>query len=199
MRQGQLFYLMGASGVGKDSLLAYLRAHLPTDAPVILAQRHITRPADAGGEAHIEISHEKFERRLAEGGFAMHWQSHGFRYGIDSGIDRHLAQGRQVVVNGSRHYLENARQRYPELCPVLITVSHDKLLARLRERGRECNKAIEQRLQRAEALDAQLRDQVLIRLGNDGPLEQAGSLLLAMVLPDSAVRPDRSAQAAAAG
>jgi ribose 1,5-bisphosphokinase len=132
MAQGQLFYLMGASGVGKDSLLDYLRMHLPPKAPVLLARRHITRPVGAGGEEHIAITPEAFRERLLVGDFAMHWRSHGNDYGIDREIDTYLANGWQVVVNGPRHYLESARRHYPtNLCPVLVTVSHDQLFERL--------------------------------------------------------------------
>ncbi len=182
MQQGHLFYLMGASGVGKDSLLDYLRAHLPADARVLVATRHITRPACVGGENHIAITPEAFRDRLAQGAFALHWRSHGFEYGIDRQIDDYLARGWQVVVNGSRHYLETARRCYPTLQPILVTVSHDQLFERLVKRGREGPEEIDRRLQRAEALDAQLVDQSLYRLRNDGLLEVAGKRLLQMVM-----------------
>ncbi|MEJ2455981.1 MAG: phosphonate metabolism protein/1,5-bisphosphokinase (PRPP-forming) PhnN [Candidatus Thiodiazotropha sp.] len=182
MQPGQLFYLMGASGVGKDSLLDYLRAHLPVDARVLLARRYITRPAGVDGENHIAITPEAFRERQARGAFAMHWRSHGFEYGIDRRIDDDLSAGWQVVVNGSRHYLESARRRYPTLQPILVSVSHDQLFERLVKRGREGPEDIERRLQRAETLDAQLADQSLYRLRNDGPLEVAGNQLLEMIM-----------------
>ncbi len=182
MQPGQLFYLMGASGVGKDSLLDYLRAHLPADARVLLATRHITRPACVGGEDHIAITPEAFSDRLARGAFALHWRSHGFEYGIDRQIDDYLSRGWQVVVNGSRHYLNTARQRYPDLFPILISVSHDCLLERLQRRGRESSDQIERRLQRAEALDARVQGRAQTVLVNDGPLEIAGQQLLTIVM-----------------
>ena len=197
MRQGPLFYLMGASGVGKDSLLGYLRSHQTADRPMAIPQRFITRPASAGGEPHIELSTPAFLERLQAGGFAMHWQSHGYHYGIGIEIDQFLDRGCPVVINGSRHYLETAQRLYSNLCPVLVTASHDQLLQRLLSRGRESAKAIEQRLQRAESLDNQLRDQSLIRLANEGPLEQAGQRLLEIILDSSA--PSSHHPAAATG
>ena len=182
---GRLIYLMGASGVGKDSLLEYLRTHLPDDAPVRLPRRYITRPEDAGGEDHIEIDEETFRWHAALGGFAMHWDSHGFHYGIGRDIDVWLAQGLQVVLNGSRHYLESARSRYPTLRPVLVSVSHDTLRQRLLQRGRENGEEIERRLQRAEALDRELAHSDLTILHNDGPLRETGEALLELVLEDS--------------
>jgi ribose 1,5-bisphosphokinase len=180
----RLYYLMGASGVGKDSLLDYLRTHLAAEDRVMLPQRYITRPANAGGEPHIELSVEAFRQCLARGGFAMHWSSHGFHYGINREIDEWLDRDYQVVINGSRHYLEKAQARYPMLQPVLIRVSHDTLFERLTQRGRESGEEIEQRLQRAEALDRQLRQEELLILNNDGPLHEAGETLRQLILSD---------------
>lgn len=186
---GRLFYLMGASGTGKDSLLNYLREHLPPHARVELPRRYITRPANSGGEEHCEITPRQFQRRQTAGDFAMHWRSHGLHYGIDREIDDWLAGGAQVVLNGSRHYLETARQRYPSLQPVLLRVSHPILLQRLILRGREGAQEIEQRLRRAEALDRELVHHELMVLNNDGPLQEAGEALLDLVMRH--VRTDR--------
>jgi ribose 1,5-bisphosphokinase len=190
MQTGRLFYLMGASGTGKDSLLHYLRTHLSPASRVMLPQRYITRPADAGGEAHIEITQEAFQRRVAQDGFAMHWQSHGFSYAIGLEIDEWLGEGFHVVLNGSRHYLETAQARYPSLCPVLVRVSHDALFQRLTLRGRENAAEIERRLQRAEALDRQLSQGDFIVLNNDGPLPEAGEALCHLILSDRVQRAD---------
>jgi ribose 1,5-bisphosphokinase len=181
---------MGAFGVGKDSLLQFLREHLPADAPVRLPHRYITRPMNAGGEAHIEIGHEIFRWQLAVDGFAMHWESHGFCYGIGREIDTWLAQGLQVVLNGSRHYLEAARSRYPNLQPILVSVSHDALFERLTRRGRENIEEIERRLQRAETLDRELAHGDLTILHNDGPLREAGERLLELVLAECQKQPE---------
>jgi len=162
--------------------LHYLQAHLPPSAPVKLPRRYITRPDNIGGEAHIEISREGFRWQAALGNFAMHWESHGYAYGISREIDTWLAAGFHVVINGSRHYLENAREHYPTLQPVLVRVSHDALRQRLTRRARETEDEIQQRLQRGEALDRQLSHEDLTILNNDGPLETAGETLLELIL-----------------
>jgi ribose 1,5-bisphosphokinase len=187
---GTLFYLMGASGVGKDSLLHYLRSHLPAAAPVRLPRRYITRPANSGGEVHIEISPEEFRQKLARDEFAMHWQSHGFFYGIDREIDHWLGRGEQVVINGSRHYLQSARQAYPTLQPILVSVSQEILRRRLLARGREDTDAIERRLQRGELLNSNVAGERLYHLDNEGPLAVAGEVLLGLIL-ESCARPAR--------
>lgn len=176
-----LVYVIGASGVGKDSLLRYVREHLEDDAPVIFAHRYITRPADAGGENHVALSEREFTCRLRNGCFAMHWASHATRYAVGIEINQWLAKGIDVVVNGSRAYLERAAQRYPELLPVLVTADAATLRRRLLARGREDREAVEQRLATAEVLDRSVEHPRLRRIANDGELALAGQRLLRVI------------------
>src|SRR5262249_30542502 len=106
-RQGPLVYVMGPSGAGKDSVLNRARALLASDAPVVFADRYITRPAEAGGENHIALSAEEFDLRRTHGLFAFDWQAHGNRYGIGCEIHAWRQSGLTVVVSGSReHFCE---------------------------------------------------------------------------------------------
>ena len=79
---GRLFYVVGASGAGKDTLIAYARNALPVANAVVFAHRYITRPAHVGGENHIALSDAEFSVRETNGLFAMSWESNGLRYGI---------------------------------------------------------------------------------------------------------------------
>ncbi|HEV7393167.1 MAG TPA: phosphonate metabolism protein/1,5-bisphosphokinase (PRPP-forming) PhnN, partial [Burkholderiales bacterium] len=74
--QGRLFYVVGASGVGKDSLMQYARDTLHDEHAVLFAHRYITRMAGAGGENHVALTVPEFEIRKRHGLFAMSWQSH---------------------------------------------------------------------------------------------------------------------------
>jgi hypothetical protein len=58
---GQLIYVMGPSGAGKDSLLGFAREKVPGE-PVVFAHRYITRPT-GNGENHIALTPEEFEAR----------------------------------------------------------------------------------------------------------------------------------------
>ncbi|SAI71465.1 Ribose 1%2C5-bisphosphate phosphokinase PhnN [Bordetella ansorpii] len=132
----RMIYLMGPSGSGKDTLLRLLRASLGPADPVWIARRSITRPSSAD-EGSIEISEDHYSRMVATGGFALHWRSHGFGYGIGARLDSYLAQGHVVVVNGARRCLTQACERYPALQAVQVTVDPSVLLERLQRRGRE--------------------------------------------------------------
>ncbi|MGB1109777.1 MAG: phosphonate metabolism protein/1,5-bisphosphokinase (PRPP-forming) PhnN [Gammaproteobacteria bacterium] len=176
-----LIYLIGASGVGKDSLLNYLRDHPQRNGRFSVTMRYITRPETNCSEAHIELSQETFADYLDDGRFVMNWDSHGFRYGIGREIKEQLEQGIAVVVNGSRAYLPTASERFENLIPVLVSVPAETLRHRLEARGRDSAEQIEKRLQRAIELDEGLHHPRLIRLDNDGPLEQAGEQLLELI------------------
>lgn len=170
-----LFYVVGPSGSGKDSLLDYARARL--DGAVLFAHRYITRPAKAGGENHISLTEAEFERRARAGLFALHWQSHGYRYGLGVEVDLWLRYGQSVVVNGSREHYREAGERYANLQLVWISVDTATLRQRLERRGRESEAAIRQRLWRAAQYPPPaLADAVVIN--NDGPLSSAGERLV---------------------
>lgn len=152
--KAQLYYLIGASGSGKDTLIDYCRSRLRPDDGIKIARRYITRPASAGGEAHIPLTEAEFEQRRDTGGFALHWAANGLRYGIGIEIDDWLGAGTQILVNGSRAHVTTAVARYgARLVPIEVRVAPDTLRARLVERGREDSSEIGARLQRSEYLD----------------------------------------------
>ncbi|MBU0785088.1 MAG: phosphonate metabolism protein/1,5-bisphosphokinase (PRPP-forming) PhnN [Gammaproteobacteria bacterium] len=175
----RLFYVVGPSGSGKDSIMAYARAQLAGQPMVQFAHRYITRPAQAGGENHIALSPAEFQARVQAGLFAMHWQSHGNRYGIGTEINQWLGKGITVVVNGSREYLPQALLLYPELLPVTIEVAPDILKQRLMRRGRETEADIEARINRNRTM--QLSHPEGSRLNNNGTLEEAGNVLVNLI------------------
>ncbi len=189
----RLLYLMGASGAGKDSLLDALRHALP--AGLIVAHRYITRPANAGAENHIALRDEEFNQRLEQGLFALDWQAHGCRYGVGIEIDHWMAQGCNVVINGSRAHLAPTMQRYGKrLLPVCLQVSESVLEKRLRQRGREDSEQIRHRLLRAAQYASGLPAHCQ-RLDNDGPLhETLAAFLHLLELPVPAKIDDMTSQ-----
>lgn len=180
-QHGRLFYLMGASGAGKDSLMAYARERLEGRNRIHFARRHITRATVAGGEDHVAVSAAEFEQCLREGRFAMHWDSHGLRYGLGRELEAWLAAGHDVVVNGSRAYLPEARRLFPELVGILIEASEAVRRRRLRSRAREDAATVERRIARGAELRRQQLEPVRV-IVNEGPLEEAGEQLVALLL-----------------
>lgn len=177
--KGKLFYVIGASGVGKDSLLYYARHKLAADA-VVFAHRYITRPVELNGENHIQLFPEEFANRLGRGCFKFHWHSHHLDYGIGTEVDIWLDQGLNVVMNGSRGYLDTAVKKHPRIIPVLIQVDTSLLHERLINRGRETLAQIEERIQRAEEFSDLTAPNMQV-IENNGALSEAGEQLVQLL------------------
>lgn len=151
----RLVYVVGPSGAGKDSVLSWLRAHTPASASVHWARRIIDRPAShtPDAENHLAVDTPTFEKLLAQGELAMHWQANAHHYGIHTDELEPLKQPQTcVVVNGSRAHLPTAAQHYPGLTVVHITAHATVLRDRLLARARESQAEIEARLSRQVAL-----------------------------------------------
>jgi ribose 1,5-bisphosphokinase len=174
---GRLVCVMGPSGAGKDTLIAYARARCDP-ARVLFAHRYITRPAGSGGENHVALSSEEFAARKAASLFALSWQSHGYFYGIGVELDLWLGHGLTVVANIARAAWGEAQARYPGLQGVLVTAAPDILAERLAARGREDDAAIAERLAREIALPA---DATIHRIDNSGDVAVAGEALLRLL------------------
>ena len=182
-RSAALFLVVGPSGAGKDSLIDGARAVLAGNENFIFPKRTITRPADAGGEAHRSVSENTFAREAAAGKFALSWQAHGLSYGVPSSIASNLAQGRSVIVNVSRGVLNTARQQFGSVRVLSVRASKQTLAARLANRGRESSVDIENRLRRAASYSVSGSD--VIEIFNDGALEEAVErFTAALQMPD---------------
>ena len=172
MSKGKLFYVVGPSGAGKDTLISYAKKKTEGK-KTIFVRRYITRPADAGGEDHISIKPEDFKKKLSQSFFALWWESHSNFYGISGEIDDWIEAGYHTVVNGSRGYLQKALAIYPDMITILVEVSETVLKERLRNRGRETDSEIEQRIIRSRMFD-NFAAPNLIRLKNDHALTISG-------------------------
>ncbi len=187
MSTGTLFYVIGPSGSGKDSLMNYAREQIDGQQGVLFAHRYITRPMDAGGENHVCLTHAEFQQRKALGLFALDWQSHQNLYGIGIEIVNWMNTGVNVVVNGSREYLPVASQRFPAMQVILIDVSPDVLRQRLLARARETPAEIEARIDRSRQIEPVAHPNLLI-LNNDTPLTESGARFMEMLQGLSVVK-----------
>ncbi|MEX2576339.1 MAG: phosphonate metabolism protein/1,5-bisphosphokinase (PRPP-forming) PhnN [Halofilum sp. (in: g-proteobacteria)] len=155
MTSGRLIYLIGPSGVGKDTLLRAAAQQLAHRDDVRFPRRIITRPCSPHRnqeqelyEAADESAFQSLERR---GEFLVTWRSHGLAYGLPVAIREDLAAGRDVVVNGSRGALPQARAAVARILPVYVWADVETLAERLRQRAREDTAGIERRLARGNA------------------------------------------------
>lgn len=151
---GQLIYVVGPSGSGKDSILQELALDLPPDCHIM--QRFITRLTPTETEVAHSLSRQDFEYKEQRGDFALSWRANGLAYGIDKGLDQYLQQGKKVLVNGSRAHWPQVYQRYAKATLVIIEVRPELLQHRLEQRGRETAGQIKARLKRHEKINTLL-------------------------------------------
>ena len=175
---GKLVYMVGPSGSGKDSLLQALANDLPGGC--LIMKRVITRPETSPGEVADSVSMQAFEQIEAEGGFAMSWRANGLAYGIPKDLDRYLAEGKTVLVNGSRSYCTRVSQLYPGVIIVLVAVRPELLRQRLINRGRESLQEITLRLARNQCLEQVLQNKLALRQISFFRVDNSGDLSLAV-------------------
>lgn len=182
-QQAKLFYFVGASGSGKDTVLAELKKQLSADMSLHIAQRYITRPSDYGGEVHFALSEAEFKRRQAQGEFVMHWQANQCFYGISRQVSEYLQKGISVLFNGSREQIPQAVKQFKSALRVIsLEVDNEVLAQRLYARGRETKENIEARLTRHRLLQAQsfqVPKKQAWQLNNNGEVEHTVKNLLA--------------------
>lgn len=161
----RVFVVVGPSGAGKDTLLA----GVCTAGGPHWVRRVITRDESAGVESFEGVSRTEFVVREALEAFALVWHAHGLSYGIPHSELAPLAEGRDVVFNGSRAALDRAARVFPNLAVIHVTAPADVLAQRLIGRGRETTREIASRLSRSvEGFPAGLP---VIEIVNDGTPE----------------------------
>jgi ribose 1,5-bisphosphokinase len=169
---GTWVIVCGPSGAGKDSVLAWAAQRLAPHPGICFAPRLVTR-ASGPDSTDEEISRSGLETLRQRGELAWEWGAHGHTYGVRAQYAQRVAAGELVVVNGSRAHANTVAWRR-DVRSVLVTAPAALLGRRLRERRRESEQAIAQRMARNAALAAAFADQVIV---NDAGLDQAGAAL----------------------
>ncbi|MEM7378376.1 MAG: phosphonate metabolism protein/1,5-bisphosphokinase (PRPP-forming) PhnN [Pseudomonadota bacterium] len=177
---GTLYFIVGPSGCGKDSLISYARERFTRDDGVLFARRYITRPPDDRAEKHIPLRRDQFYERCERGDFLLSWKAHDLFYAIDKSVLRDLAAGFDVVVNGSRAQVEAVRERVQRVVIVSVGCDASTLKQRLQARGREKPEQIEARLKRA-SLYPVCEDPNVVCIDNTEKVCVAGDKLCAVL------------------
>lgn len=167
---GALVLVVGASGVGKDTMLAGAAQKLRDRRDIAFVRRCITRPAHAS-EDFQSMTREAFERARASGEFSMTWEAHGLSYGVPAVVAQDVGAGRTVVLNASRRVVSQARQQFVRVFVTLVECAAHIRAERMAARQRESMIEIVARLSRTvEDFDAGEADVVI---DNSGPPEIA--------------------------
>ena len=171
---GVWVFVCGASGAGKDSVMAWAKQRLAERPDIVFSRRVVTREAQPGAE-DTPVTPAQFDALRLSGGLSWHWQAHGLRYGIDAHYASAVQEGRVVVVNGSREHVQGLAAD-GDIRVVQILAEPQQLANRLEQRGRDDPQAVHTRLTRNARFEG-LRAHYTVY--NHGALADAGERLLA--------------------
>jgi len=145
-----LFFVVGNSGSGKDSLIQEVIKIYPPDLKSIKNPiRVITRPPSSETEEYESVDERTFLKWKQQGKFSLTWYIYGLHYGIRTEILDWLAQGHPVIINVSRNIIQSARKQFSNLRVIFVYVPYEIITARIQDRRRENEEAMKERLERA--------------------------------------------------
>lgn len=165
----KIILIVGASGVGKDSLIKSLK----NQTNINFVKRYITREPDKN-ESNYYVDIEAFELLKNKDFFASTWQAHTNNYGI---AKSDIKDGLNII-SISRSAIKDFEVLYENVTTINITVSREILQKRLEARGRESKEEIEKRLNRTyKTIEAKN----LIDFDNSESLENSSENFLELI------------------
>jgi guanylate kinase len=155
-----LLVLAGPAGSGKSTLCDRLVAANMGFARVVTTTTRAPRSGEADGVHYHFFTPKEFDAKVAAGAFLEWAWVHGERrYGtLSSSVLGPLLLGKNLVMSVDVQGVESLRKiaaKNPFLAramtSVFINVDHERLLARMRERGKDDEAEIARRMETAEA------------------------------------------------
>ncbi len=150
-RQGILFVMTGASGVGKDTIRQAVLPDLDNLFFSISATTRLRRPDETHGKQYYFYDKRAFEGLLAEDGLLEHAEYVGDHYGTPAQpvLDA-LGQGQDVLLELELVGARKVKAKLPEAVMIFIAPpTLNELERRLRGRGTDSEEKIQKRLARA--------------------------------------------------
>ena len=152
MEKGIVFIVSGPSGTGKTTLCKKL---VKRHRNMHFAVSHTTRPPrgeEKEGKAYYFVRNEAFKEIQKGGGFLESAHVHGHYYGTSAAeVYGTINPGRDVVLDIDYQGAFQVRKRLEEAVMVFILPpSMEVLEGRLRKRGQDDEKTIQERLKKAE-------------------------------------------------
>lgn len=143
-----VFVVTGPSGAGKGTLEQALLARRPDFALAVSATTRPQRPGEEAGVHYHFLTHEAFDRLIAEDGF-LEWVSYvsGHRYGtLRSEIDRIRGLGKVPLLDLEIEGARRVSEEVPEAVTIFVDAPLEELERRLTERATESSGEIGERV-----------------------------------------------------
>jgi guanylate kinase len=170
-----LIIISGPSGVGKDAVLNYLKAHEPDIKFVTTVTTRPIRPAEIDGKDYTFITVNAFEKLLKQNEFIEHANVYGNWYGVPKQQIRDaLNSGNDCVVKVDVQGASTIKKLVPGgVFIFLMPPSLEELENRLRKRYTESAEQLKVRLGTARSEVKKVRYFDYVVNNHNGELEQA--------------------------
>lgn len=151
MSKGKLFIISGASGVGKSTVLKKVMAGRPDLQFSVSATTRSPRPGEEEGVSYYFVTHEQFEKMIAEDAFLEYDAHNKNYYGTPAQQVEDKLQHGHVILDIEPVGAFNVRKKRPDATLIFIEApSWEELERRLRGRGDTPEDQIAMRLERAK-------------------------------------------------
>jgi guanylate kinase len=156
----RLFVISGPSGVGKDTVIEYLRPHVPDFHFATTATTRSRRPGEIDGMHYIFLTEAEFRSWVGDGEFVEHAMVYDHLYGVPRrGIRSGLETDRHTVVKVDVQGAATIRSLAPSAILIyLMPPSMEELIRRICFRKTEEADVIIRRIQTARSEISAARD-----------------------------------------
>jgi ribose 1,5-bisphosphokinase len=137
----KIILIVGASGVGKDTLIKEAKKDLKKEFNFV--RRYITRKPDKS-EKNYFLENSAFELLKENDFFISSWSAHENFYGIS----KNSIKNKTNIISISRSKIEDFEKNFKNVYVINITLDEKILKKRLIKRGRESIEEIKKRLER---------------------------------------------------
>lgn len=166
----KIILIVGPSGVGKDTLIKNIKDNIDAN----FVKRYITR-VPSKDELNYFIDKRAFELLKENNFFISTWEAHENRYGISKS---QIKEGLNII-SISRGAIKDFENFYSDITTIEVTLPKNILYERLKNRGREDEKAIQKRLNRSYD---EIQSKCLIQFMNNEPIDKSSKKFLELLL-----------------
>ena len=146
-----LMAVSGPSGVGKGTIVKTILNRREDVVESVSCTTREPREGEVNGKHYFFISHEEFEKRIAEDDFLEYDEHFGNYYGTPKSFVKETLKTKSVIMEIDVVGSLNAKKVFPECVLVMVVPpSVEELKRRLIGRGSESEETVELRLARME-------------------------------------------------